>query len=244
MAESSDLTLNPNNLISGTNFPRNWKTINLSQAKARWVQDKEFVIRQINEVGSRRNGSGSILVLRNRLETNFIELKGNPGTVGQFGLVFNYLDKDNFGLFVIDQHGKSFKGYDILIGEVISGKFSRKNEDKFDSNVDPSLSLQIIVTDQGEMEFRHGHRTLYKGFTWSLSSKSRIGLYNAKNNGIYESLIAINETIVKDNDDSGLDINENDLDTSNVVLPTNQNPESQKTVNNQNGIDIHDSLVT
>ncbi|MBI1927099.1 hypothetical protein HYR99_23010 [Candidatus Poribacteria bacterium] len=122
MSTPSPASRNPE-LIAGTSFPGNWIELG---PKGTWGLNETGGILQKSVVGTRKPGSGVILVQKDSIAFPIQELKlvCRPGSQHQVGVVFSLVDDNNFCTFCIDQHSKRYLGYDLVVFEVKEGEYN------------------------------------------------------------------------------------------------------------------------
>ncbi|WP_420319005.1 hypothetical protein [Ekhidna sp.] len=172
-----------------SNGIKNWKKIDLSDVKGRWIKTKKNVIRQVNETGSRKIGSGTMFLYNKGLKSNSLNLIGLVGSTGQFGLVFNFIDKANFDLFYIDQHTSSYRGFELVISHITNGRARVINRDRFDFEAKPNSNLRIVGEVGKHTRFLMDNQDVYQNDKLLLGDGLKFGLYSqGKTNAIYQNL--------------------------------------------------------
>lgn len=206
------------NLILHSNISKDWQTINLSDQKAKWQKSENGII-QTKPVGSRKSASGSLLInIKNTIVINqSIHLKAILGSTHQIGLVFNYLDNNDFCLFLVDQHSKSYQGYHILIQEVRQGNCRTIAKENYAGRPNNASNFQII-SEKNSLNFIFTELNIFQWKGRSLDAGLKAGLYSQGNNdSLYTSLIFIEKHKPKEEDiiplpiDKSLDFIKNEL---------------------------------
>ena len=193
-SQNENLIIANNNLIETSIFPKDWMAVNLSEEIAKWKKSGKGII-QLKPVGSRKTATGSLFINRknNVGDNNAIQLEAILGSTHQIGLVFNYMDKNDFSLFIVDQHSRSYRGYHIMIIEVRDGKFSTINKE-FNTGRPLATSNFSILSDQLTLTFLFNSLEIFKWSGRKLEPDSKAGLYCQRNtDGVFSNLYLVDK---------------------------------------------------
>lgn len=187
MIENNDTPLNRilNSKIS------DWDTINLSKIKSKWIIT-ENGISQKKITGSRKSASGSLLVSKESFsEGQGINASVKLGSVYQTGIVFNFLDKENFHLIYLNRNSESFVGYWLVVAQVKNANFIGLCNEKYTSDIDPAVDFQIKSENDG-IQFNMNGKAVF--FLEDSSIIGKFGLFTQQNDdALFSNLNFINE---------------------------------------------------
>ena len=164
-------------LLDEHDFTR-WEEVNLSDKASDWLTQADTIV-QRNDLHHRKYARGSLLLrsIPDAFDVRHISLQFTPGKVHQAGLVFNFVDRANFSLFLVDQHSEAYEGYEVIIAEVLEGDFRFLNREKYLNERDSVLTFSLVVTEEG-LEFALGSEQIFTIPGWGIKAGSRLGLYN------------------------------------------------------------------
>ncbi len=211
-SQNENLIITNNNLIETSMFAEDWQTIILSDQKsdqkAKWQKNENGII-LTKPVGSRKSASG-VLLINNKIkivENQSIHLEVILGSTHQIGLVFNYLDNNDFCLFLVDQHSNSYRGYHILIQEVRQGNCRTIAKENYAGRPNNAASFDIIA-NQNSLDFIFTGLNIFQWNGRGLDAGLKVGLYSQRNNdSLFTGLQFIEQQQPKEEDIIPLPIN-------------------------------------
>jgi len=182
-------------LIPTTDISKEWEVLSPKAKKATWSVNQSGYVVQQTAVGSAKNGTGTMLVHKGGLAPSIGALRLNvrPGTGGQAGLIFNFVNVNNYSILFIDRKGP--KAYDLAVGEMETGRFRYVQQQSF--SVAPPEPLTMIIQQQEQgLGFFVDETKLYSWLNRTLQRGSTaIGLYSQNNiDAIFEGFSAILST--------------------------------------------------
>ena len=176
------------NLFSTTTLANDWQVIDPPDFTSNWTIQPDGTVTQSVPVGTRKQGSGTLAVLNGSHQaSNHIELSMTLPSLHQMGLVFNFMDADDFCLFLVDRKGVNFDGYELKIYEVRSGTAKTICTEKYASTPQDPVSLEL--DQQGaSISFKFTGEVIYEWDNKNLGF-GRVGLYSYKSeDGMFNSL--------------------------------------------------------
>ncbi|MCB9234159.1 MAG: hypothetical protein H6581_21060 [Bacteroidia bacterium] len=156
----------------------NWAIYEKSDRKANWIILPDS-IQQSAVSGGTSTQSGSFLVWKGEnglVSSLFMGLQ--PGKTGHSGLVFNFIDEDNFSLFVINQGRSGSKNHSIQILYVSGGRDSELFKESQVGNANLDSTLSIENKEQG-LEFYYNGKLQFRAE--GIHFQSKFGLYTRGN---------------------------------------------------------------
>lgn len=172
--------------------PQLWSAIEKSAKPASW-KFAENKIQETTISGGRSIQSGSLLISKSSLPTQCtgIRLGFRPGSVGHSGLVFNFLDEDNFSLFVLNQGRTGSNSYTIQIVRVVGGRDEEVFREKRAGGAETDSLIELAQRSTG-IEFLMNGQLQFRGDQWVL--KDSFGLYVRGNSDAEFKELRLNTT--------------------------------------------------
>lgn len=172
-------SLPASNLFEITSIANDWHIIDPDGFQSAWVIKPDGIVTQTETIGTRKQGSGSLLILKESGTINErLDLTIEVSSVYQVGMVFNYKDSDDYCIFVIDRKGVSFDGYEIKIVEIRSGVAKNICIEKYSTLAKDIMALSIIQ-EKSSLVFKVLEEEVY---SWSNKDIKfgHVGLYSYK----------------------------------------------------------------
>ncbi len=211
------------NLIS---LPKNqWQQVSFSKEKPKWRWEEGQITQQVISTG-KKFPTGFALVTSIIADLNYLKCSFSPGNVYHSGIIFNYQDNQNFMLVVVNNLSTNYKGYQLLIGEVLKGEFSTVCLEKYKGRLEADSVLELIDMD-GQLQIKLNDNEIFEWDKVGFDRQPKIGLYTQQNEDTQffelETIIADNSTVDFPNQaDSNSQVSNENL----TIFP-DQNPSMQ-----------------
>lgn len=179
---NNDLTLTKakeKNILLESDFNKDWQPINLSKTKSKWEKIENGITQSVS-VGSKKAASGTILLLKNSNPRLYeLNVTAQLGTTYQTGVVFNFIDKNNFFLFYVNRYSKSYSGYWLVVAKVENGDFINLCREKYTEKINPITEFKVSGSEDG-LSFFFNKKQVF--FLAEQPLMEKIGLFSQQNN--------------------------------------------------------------
>ncbi|GCC53394.1 hypothetical protein SanaruYs_36370 [Chryseotalea sanaruensis] len=171
--------------------------VNLSINGGEWVI-KEDGIHQKLKAGNRKAASGTILLyqLSNPNAMEQLRMKASLASKYCTGLIFNYRDKYNYSIFLVNRGAGTSRNYAVEIAQIVDGDYrsicKEKHPDQFSEEV-----LFVLKNQTGRLRFEFNEAIIFEWEGMQFSSSLGIGLYSQQNDdAVFRELSVLSATTI------------------------------------------------